>query len=111
MVNWTSVLILCSISVGGWMAAVYEVIAINKMLPVGHLFIRNGIMTISGGIIALSSIIVSILINPWWIIFIILVLSWFLSQTLVNIFKVYSQLVSIILMVTGIILLVFKVLI
>lgn len=38
MVNWTSVLILCSISVGGWMAAVYEVIAINKMLP-GGLFL------------------------------------------------------------------------
>src|SRR5690606_23724239 len=99
MINWTSVLILSIISMGAWIAVVYETVAINRMIPVGHLFRKNGIMTILGSIIALATIVTSILINPWWTIFIILVISWVFSQILIILFKVYSQALSIILII------------
>lgn len=108
MVNWTSVLILCIVSIGGWIAVVYETIAMNRMIPIGHFFKKNGIMTILGGIIALIAAVTSVFINPWWTIFVILVISWLFSQIFIMLFRVYSQLLSIILIIGGIIFFILK---
>jgi hypothetical protein len=103
MINWTNILILSMISIGGFIAASYDTIARRKMLPVGRYFKRNGIINIIGGIIAMIAIIVSAVLDRWWSIFIVFFIAWFFSQVFISLFKSFSQLLSFILMLFGII--------
>lgn len=101
--NWINLFICSIIAIGGFTATVYETIANRMGLPVGRYFQRNGIMTIIGGFVTFIAIIVSAFINPWWTIFIIFICSWFFSQILISVFKISSQVISLLLMVGGVI--------
>lgn len=108
--DWVS-LFLCSIvAIGGFTAAIYESIANQMGIPVGLYFQRNGIMTIIGGLVTFSSIILSAFINPWWTMFIVLICSWLFSQVIINVFKMSSQILSPILIVSGTIFLIITIL-
>lgn len=101
--DWINLFLCSIIAVGGFTATVYETIAYRKGLPVGHYFQRNGIMTIIGGFVTFASIILSAFINPWWTIFIVFICGWFFSQLLISVFKISSQIISMLLMVCGVI--------
>lgn len=109
MINWIYIFLLSLISIGGFIASIYESIAFKKMLPIGIYFLRNGIINIIGGILAITSIITSAFLNPWWTIFIVFFIAWIFSQILISIFKSYSQLLSVILMLCGIISIIIKI--
>lgn len=103
--NWLNITITCLIATGGFIAASYEVMAKKMMLTVGIYFKGNGLMAILGGFLTFGAIVLSAFINPWWTIFIVFIVGWFFSQLIVSIFKTVSQLISLILIITGIVLL------
>lgn len=91
--------------IGGFIAAVYEVFALKNGFSVGNQFRRNGMMPFVGSIIVLISLVVSIFVNPWWIIIILIILAWLLGQLLINFFGAFSQPLSLLLVLVGLILL------
>lgn len=101
--NWMNLVTVSLITIGGFMATIYEVTAKRIGLPVGFYFQRNGIMAIIGGFITFGAVILSAFINPWWTIFIVFIAGWFFSQLIIRIFKSLSQIISLILIVIGIV--------
>jgi hypothetical protein len=104
--NWINLFLCSVIAIGGFTASVYETIAYRMGIPVGLYFHRNGIITILGGFVTFVAIILSAFINPWWTIFIVFICGWFFSQLLISVFKISSQVISILLMVGGVIFLI-----
>ena len=72
-------------------------------LTVGRYFKNDGIFTIVGGIVVFGMAILSAFINPWWSIFITLITGWLFSQILIRVFKVFAQILALILTVIGIV--------
>jgi len=100
--NFMNLFTVCLITIGGFIAATYEVIAIKSGLPVGNYFRSNGILAIIGGFVTFGAVILSAFINPWWTIFIVFIIGWFFSQLAVRIFKTLSQVISLVLILIGI---------
>lgn len=103
--DWTRLLLVSIIAIGGFTAAVYETLARRLGLPVGYYFRINGIMTIIGGFITFIAIILSAVINPWWSMFIVFICGWLFSQLLISVFKTATQIISMLLIISGAILL------
>jgi len=89
------------ITIGGFIAATYEVMAIKLELPIGNYFRSNGIIAIFGGFITFGAMGLSAFINPWWTMFIVLITGWFFSQLAIRIFKSLSQIISLVLIILG----------
>ena len=60
-------------------------------------------MSILGGIIGLAALIAAFFVNPWWSIFIILVVGIIATQVLIRFFKIYSTVLSTVLLLVGMI--------
>ena len=103
--NWINLFIICLLASGGFMAATYEDIAKREGLPTGLYFQLGGIMAGIGALITFGAIILSVFINPWWTIFIVFIVAWSFTEITVRIFKSFSQIISLIVIVIGIILL------
>lgn len=88
---------------GGAIAASYETYARIYGWPVGFYFRSSGIMSILGGIIGLAALIAAFFVNPWWSIFIILVVGIIATQVLIRFFKIYSTVLSTVLLLVGMI--------
>lgn len=99
--NLMNLFVILLISTGGFLAATYEVIARRYRLPVGLYFRVNGIMTLIGGFIFIGAMVLSAFTNPWWTIFIVLILSLILSQVFISIFRSFAQVLSPILIIIG----------
>ncbi|MCF8371985.1 MAG: hypothetical protein K9H64_10205 [Bacteroidales bacterium] len=106
--NWLELTLTSLISIGGFTASAYVVIARRMSLPVAKHFRQNGIMTIIGGMSVLASIILTIITNPWWSFFIILLAGWFFSQLIVKIIKIYAQPLSAVLIIISTTILIVK---
>jgi hypothetical protein len=83
------------------MGAVYETIAAKNGWPVGNSYKANGIMTTVGGFAAFGAVVVSFIFNPWWSSIIVFVSSFFLSQTIIQIFRASSQIIILLLLITS----------
>ncbi len=97
--NWTYLIIVSLIAIGGFIASSYEPLARKQFLPVGRSFQKSnsGLMFIIGGFVSVIAIIGTAFLNPWWTIFIVLLIGWLFSQLLISFFKSFSQILSIIL--------------
>ena len=103
--NWVNFFIVCVVASGGFLAATYEDVANRKGLPTGLYFQLGGIMSGIGAVVTFGAMILSAFINPWWTIFMVFITAWFISQFTIIIFKSFSQIISLILTVVGILLL------
>ena len=85
---------LLLLSTGACVASTYEVTAIKRGWTVGSYYRLYGLASILGGILAIAAFICSIIFNPWWSSIIVFISALILSQILIEIFKVHSQILS-----------------
>ena len=104
--DYTNLIILSVACIGGLMATSYSSLAQQKGWPVGKLFIADGVPlpVIAGVVCQYGSIILSVLVNPWWSAIIVAAIGYVGYMLLSSILKVYSQALSILLMLASLIL-------
>lgn len=103
--DWLNLLVAALIAVGGFIAATYEVIAVEQASSVGRQYRSNGILSLAGGVVTFGAIVLSAFINPWWTIFIVFFLAWLFGQIIIVTLRSFAQIVAPLLILTGIILL------
>ena len=98
--------ILTIACIGGFMATSYSYLAKQKGWPIGSYFINGNMsyIVVGGFMCQFGSVIISLFVNPWWSAFIVFGLGFVGYMVLSSILKVYSQIVSGVLVVVSIIL-------
>jgi len=104
--DYTKFALLTIACIGGFMATSYSSLAKQKGWPIGLYFTNENMsyIVVGGFMCQFGSVIISLFVNPWWSAFIVFGLGFVGYMVLSSILKVYSQIVSGVLVVVSIIL-------
>ena len=102
----TKLVILSVACIGGFIVTSYQGMARQKGWPLGRAFDlgRSSLIAILGFVSQWGAILISFFVNPWWTSIIVLIIGFLGSMILTNIFKVHSQVLSVIILIPSLIL-------
>lgn len=97
--------VLCFSFSTGMMIISYPVLAQQKGWPIGLQFLKpTTFIGIWGIVLTIGSLVLSLIYNVWWSLFLVLIGGWIISMILIAIFRFFSQYIAILFLIISLIL-------